>query len=92
MNSGDSYAGKLSRRPPGLNELGGQVFDVLAAHTAFPWPILETQARRSSKDPFQLTRADLRELAPRLLEALARFASPDKVEAATQALGRLAEG
>jgi hypothetical protein len=83
---------RLIKRPAGLNELAGKVFEVLAQHTAFPWPILETQSKRAKKDPLQLTREDLTELAPRLIEALGRFAAPDKTKAAQIELMRLIAG
>jgi hypothetical protein len=89
MDSENSYAGKLAKRPPGLNELGNRIFDVLAAYTAFPWPILDAQAKRSDLDPFRLEPAQLRVLIPKLIEAVASFARPEKVEAATAALQRL---
>ena len=57
--------GRLVRRPAGLNELSGKVFDILAAHTAFPWPILETQAKRAKLDPLNLNRTELEELLRR---------------------------
>jgi hypothetical protein len=89
MDSDASYAGKLAKRPPGLNELSNQVFDVLAGYTAFPWPILEAQAKRADLDAFRLEQPQLRVLIPKLIEAIASFARPEKVEAATAALQRL---
>jgi hypothetical protein len=89
VNSDSSFAGKLAKRPPGLNELGNRVFDVLAAYTAFPWPILEAQAKRSELDAYNLEQPQLRALIPKLIEAVASFARPEKVEAATAALQQL---
>jgi len=78
-DSFSSYPSALVKRPPGLNDLSGRVFDVLASHTSFPWPVLETQAKRCKKDPHKLEQGDLPEVIPKLLEALARFTSPEKV-------------
>jgi hypothetical protein len=85
-----NYPSALVKRPPGLNDLSGRVFDVLATFTAFPWPVLETQAKRLKKDPRKLERADLPELIPKLIEALARFAAPEKVALAEAQLQKIA--
>jgi len=87
-----SIAPQLLRRPIGLNELSTRVFDVLAASTAFPWPILETQAKRAKRDPLNLTRDDLEELLLKLIEALGRYTSPEKTSLASEALRRLITG
>lgn len=68
--------------PPGVSlvPLSREVFQVLARHTAFPWPVLSTQCKRQGVDPGALTAADLRGLIPHLASGVARFTSPDRGE------------
>ena len=68
----------LSRPPSNvtLGELSHAVWTLLAEFTAFPWPVLKTQAARQGVDPADLTVEELRELVPRLAMGVARFTSP----------------
>jgi hypothetical protein len=79
--------------PPGvqLNALSMRVFEVLAEYTAFPWPILMTQARRCGRNPGALTREDLAEMIPYLVIGVERYTSPDKGARARVALRRLVD-
>jgi hypothetical protein len=66
-------------RPPSdvtLGELSHAVWTLLAEFTAFPWPVLKTQAARQGVDPADLRVEQLRELVPRLALGVARFTSP----------------
>lgn len=73
---------QVGRLPPGieLGPLSREVFDILAEHTAFPWPVLLAQALRIGADAPNLLHSDLERLAPRLADGVARFTSPDKGE------------
>ena len=62
---------------------------MLAKHTAFPWPLMETQSKRLGKDPLQLTRADLALLVDKLAESLGRFAGPEKARLVAESLREL---
>ncbi len=66
-------------RPPAdvtLGDLSAEVFKVLARYTAFPWPVLKTQAGRVGADPADLTVAQLQSLIELLASGVARFTSP----------------
>jgi hypothetical protein len=79
-------AGSLTKPPEGveLNALSTRVFAILSKYTAFPWPILMTQAKRCGVDAARLTHADLHELVPHLAAGVERYTSPEK-GAATRA-------
>ena len=82
---------RLIKPPPGvaLGPLSAEVFATLAEYTAFPWPVLKTQAARHDFDPTNLTVAQLRVLVDLLADGVARFTSPGsgtKVRAALQEL------
>jgi hypothetical protein len=81
----------LSALPEGveLNELARAVFDVLAQHTAFPWPVLSTQAKRLGVDLATLTRAQLVSLIPLIAASVGRFTSPAKQEIVRRDLAKL---
>ncbi len=81
----------LVRPPPGkkLNDLSERVFDVLRQFTAFPWPLLETQAKRTGCDPANLGRPSLARLIEPLAEGVARFNSPEAGREVQLALERL---
>lgn len=83
----------LSRPPSNvtLGELSHAVWTLLAEFTAFPWPVLKTQAARQGVDGADLTVDQLRELVPRLSMGVARFTSPQvgkEVERRLEALLR----
>lgn len=67
----------LGNRPPDLSEFANRVFDVLAEHTAFPWPVLKTQCERSGVDPRELMPSQLDRVLDDLVKAVARFTSPE---------------
>ncbi len=78
--------------PDGI-ELGAfsrRVFETLAQHTSFPWPILQAQCKRAGADPARLSRADMGRLAPLLAEAVGRFTSPETKENVHEQLEQLA--
>jgi hypothetical protein len=79
---------RLTRPPPGveLSDLSLRVFEVLAEYTVFPWPVMMAQAARLGLDAQSLGERDLRLLAPKLAEGVARFTTPEKGAAV---LGRL---
>lgn len=60
-----------------LSPVARAVFDVLAQHSSFPWPILQTQCKRLGLDPATLASAAMTELAPLLATAVERFTSPE---------------
>jgi hypothetical protein len=75
---GDAMDHDLNR-PEGLSAVAERVFDVLARHTMFPWPVLKTQCERIGVDPFRLTPASLDgQLLDNLAASVARFTSPAK--------------
>jgi hypothetical protein len=69
---------RLIKPPPGvsLGPLSAEVFAILAEYTAFPWPVLKTQATRHDFDPTNLTAQQLRAIAGLLADGVARFTSP----------------
>jgi len=81
----------LSRRPAGieLNALSESVFDILVNYTAFPWPLLQTQAKRVAADPAALGRTDLARLVKPLAQGVARFNTPKAGVQVQVALERL---
>lgn len=80
-----------SKLPAGvtLNPLARAVFDVLAGHTAFPWPVLSAQCKRQGCVAEALTMAELRGLIPALSTSVGRFTSPEKEQAVRRALSNL---
>lgn len=78
-------------RPKGveLGPLSLRVFEALSQFTAFPWPLLETQAKRAGCDPANLGRAGLERLIEPLARGVARFNSPAAGREAQLALERL---
>ncbi|HJL18148.1 MAG TPA: hypothetical protein RMH99_20965 [Sandaracinaceae bacterium LLY-WYZ-13_1] len=72
-----------------LGPLSRRVFDTLAEHTSFPWPILQAQCNRVGADPENLRPQDLEGLVDHLAEAVGRFTSPrhrEEVRVRLQAL------
>jgi hypothetical protein len=79
-------------RPPAdveLGDLSREVFGVLARFTAFPWPVLKTQAARQGVDPANLSVAQLRVLVEFLATGVARFTSPTSGEEVKRELEEL---
>jgi hypothetical protein len=70
----------LARAPEGVtfNALSARVFETLARYTAFPWPILMTQAKRCGANPAALDPQVFDELVPHLAAGVARYTTPDK--------------
>lgn len=81
----------LSRRPNGieLNALSESVFEILVDYTAFPWPLLRTQADRVDADPANLERLTLERLIEPLAKGVARFNTPEAGREVQVALERL---
>lgn len=81
----------LSRRPTGveLNALSESVFEILVIYTAFPWPLLRTQAQRVNADPAALGRPSLKRLIEPLANGVARFNTPEAGREVQLALERL---
>ena len=79
------------RRPKGveLGPLSLRVFETLCMYTAFPWPLLETQAKRAGCDPANLGHPGLERLIEPLARGVARFNSPEAGREAQLALERL---
>lgn len=71
---------KLSQRPAGVlfNALSEAVFECLARHTAFPWPVMLAQSKRVGEDPANLTSAGLTKAMPHFVTAVERFTDPVK--------------
>lgn len=82
---------RLIRPPRGvtLNPLSERVFDVLSEFTAFPWPLLKTQAERIKCDPANLGRPALERLIEPLARGVARFNTPEAGRSVQQALERM---
>lgn len=74
-----------------LARLAREVFDVLAQHTSFPWPIMQAQCRREEIDPSTLTPAELAKVIPHFANAVARFTSPETGNKVTVALRGLVD-
>jgi hypothetical protein len=72
-----------------LAPLSRRVFDVLARHTVFPWPVLSAQCRRHCLDPRALSPADLERVLPHLVSGVTRFTTPAKGELVRAALAAL---
>lgn len=81
----------LSRRPAGieLNPLSISVFEILVNYTAFPWPLLRTQAERVDVDPANLSSSALAQLVKPLAKGVARFNTPEAGREVQTALERL---
>jgi hypothetical protein len=84
---------RLTKPPAGvtLGPLSARIFAVLAEHTAFPWPVMKTQAQRHGLDPANLTLADLRALLDVLAVSVERFTSPVTGAKTREDLARLLE-
>ena len=59
-----------------LGTLSTRVFEILAEHTSFPWPIMQAQCRREGVDPAAITPEGLGRVVDHLASAVARFTSP----------------
>ncbi|GAB4114835.1 MAG: hypothetical protein OHK0013_49470 [Sandaracinaceae bacterium] len=73
-----------------LGPLSARVFEVLAEHTSFPWPIMQAQCRRENIDPTAITPSELTRLVGHLATAVARFASPERGAEVSRKLRALA--
>lgn len=80
-----------SKLPAGvvLGPLSRAIFDVLAVHTVFPWPVLSAQCQRAGCLPSALSPAELKTLIPALSASVGRFTSPEKEAAVRKALSAL---
>ena len=77
------------REPPPdieLNAFSRHVFDTLARHTSFPWPVLATQCSKMSIDPRNLTPTSLESVLDMLAAAVGQFTSPETREAVAREL------
>lgn len=81
----------LIRPPKGVtfNVLSERVFRVLGEFTAFPWPLLNTQAGRLGFNPAQLRHSELERLIDPLARGVARFNTPEAGDALRVALGQM---
>lgn len=81
----------LTRRPEGvvLNALSDQVFEILARHTAFPWPVMLAQCKRVAADPANLTVESLQMAAPFMVQGVARFTDPLRAQQVGRELAEL---
>lgn len=79
-----------SNKPDGLSSFSREVFDVVAKHTAFPWPIMSAQCRRASVDPMNLDREGLAKAADFIAEGVGYFTSPEKAMLVRRELALLA--
>ncbi len=68
----------MSSMPEGLSPFSQQVFDILARYTAFPWPVLTAQCRRSSIDPLHLDQETLGKVIGPLARGVGAFTSAAK--------------
>lgn len=75
-----------------LGPVSERIFGVLSAHTAFPWPILQTQCQRLKLQPDQLRREQLEELIPLLVFGVGRFTTPAKADQVKRELEAIAHG
>lgn len=82
----------LASLPEGveLGTLSRRVFDVLAQHTSFPWPIMQAQCRREGVDPTAITPEGLARVVDHLANAVARFTTPQNAVRVGEALRPLA--
>ena len=72
-----------------LNSVTRQVHAIVARYSRLPDAILRAQCKGLGKEPNEIGRADLPELAKRIAAAVAMFTNPEKgaaVERAIQAL------
>jgi hypothetical protein len=83
--------GLKSSRPGNLAPFALQVYEVLAKHTAFPWPVMMAQCRRANVEPTNLNADDLEKVVEFMAEAVARFTSPEKGMAVRTELRLLAK-
>lgn len=82
---------RLVRPPKGvtLNPLSNRVFELLSQFTAFPWPLLKTQAERIDCDPANLGRTAVERLITPLAKGVARFNTPEAGREVQLALERM---
>ncbi|MEM6295856.1 MAG: hypothetical protein AAGA54_31580 [Myxococcota bacterium] len=83
----------LVRLPEGveLSPVAEAAFKVLAQHTAFPWPVLKTQAKRLGFDAASLSVEQLGEMIELLAVGVERFTSPEAGEQVRTALRALTQ-
>jgi len=83
----------LIKPPAGVHlaPLSAAVFAILAQHTAFPWPVLKTQATRHKIDPAELSPEGLRIILEGLAAGVERFTSPGSGAKVRADLERLLE-
>ena len=81
-------AAGLTNRPASLtfSALSEAVFDILAQHTEFPWPVMLAQCKRVAADPANLAKKSLTEAPPHIVIGVARFTSPEKAAQLEQEL------
>jgi hypothetical protein len=79
-----------SNKPDGLSSFSREVFDVVARHTAFPWPIISAQCRRANVDPMKLDRESLGKAVDFIAEGVGYFTSPEKAMLVRRELSLLA--
>lgn len=82
----------LQKLPEGVH-LGGlstRVFEILAEHTSFPWPVMQAQCRREGVDPTAITPEGLGRVVDHLAKAVARFTTPQNGTKVAEALRPLA--
>ncbi len=78
--------------PEGMGPFSRSVFEVLARYTAFPWPILSAQCKRSGVDAMNLDSAGLAKIIPLVARGVGLFTTPEKAILVSAELARLAGG
>jgi hypothetical protein len=63
-------------KPANLSELSDKVYDLLAKYVSMPWAMMQSHCTRLGKDPYNLQRVDLNEIAEALSRAVTPFAGP----------------
>jgi len=81
-----SDIGINSWKPDDLSPFATRVFETLAKYTAFPWPMMMAQCARVDVDPRKLDASGLERALVHLIEAVARYSSPEKAAAVREDL------
>lgn len=76
-------------KPSNLGDISDRVYDLLAKYVSMPWAMMQSHCTRLGRDPYNLKREDVPDIAEALSKAVTPFAGPKGAAALLMELAAL---
>lgn len=76
-------------KPSNLGDVSDRVYDLLAKYVSMPWAMMQSHCTRLGRDPYNLKREDVPDIAEALSKAITPFAGPKGAAALLMELAAL---